>query len=438
MNHKLFILVALLFLQGCLATVPEIEEPQQPTTWTQNSESQLQLVDLSYLESWWKKFDDPVLNELVAVALENSPDRLIASARINQARGILRTTRSSLFPQVDVNASASREDTVVNGLFADEPVNFYDARFDASYELDIFGENRSRTSATEYSVQASEYEYDDVSLTLIGDVSRTYLRLREFQKQVSIAEKNLKLQQETLELVENQFAAGEIAALDVERADNLVNTTKASIPEFERQALNAQLQLVTLLGILPEELEYYINYDANIPGGDVRAVLLSPTTVLLQRPDVRAAFYRLNERASISAAESASIFPTFDIGGFYGIVDGTGIDSTTIWGIFINGAFSLIDFGRIEGRIDTAKADQVEAFEVYRRTILNALTEVEIAMIDYAKINNQRVSLYNAYRNAENASELSVQLFKEGEISFLDVLDAQRTVNESDSELVTA
>ena len=429
----LYLLLLLIFLQGCLATDPIIKDPEQPTKWTQDSASQFDIVDISYLESWWKKFNDPVLDNLISIALENSPDRLIAAARINQARGLQRTSRSFLYPQVDIVGNVGREDPI---LINEE--SFYDARFDATYELDVFGENKKRASAAELEVDARVYEYDDVSLTLIGDVARAYLRVREFQKQETIARKNLKIQEDTLAIVQNQFSAGEIPRLDVERSENLVNTTKASIPEFERFSINAKLQLSTLLGILPEELDTHIGFNSSIPGGDVKAVLLSPTSVLAYRPDVRTAISRLESSAEISAAESAALFPSFSIGAFYGIADTSSINSTTIWGILLSGAFSLLDFGRIEGRIDTAKANEVEAYEQYRRTILNALTEVETAINDYAKINNQRVSLFLAFKNADKASELSLQLFKEGEISFLDVLDAQRTANEADSEFVTA
>ncbi|MEM8844306.1 MAG: TolC family protein [Pseudomonadota bacterium] len=429
----LIILLILMSLTGCFAKDPVIEDPEQPTKWTQDSENQLELVDISYLDDWWEKFNDPVLNNLVTIALENSPDRLIAAARINQARGLQRTSRSFLYPQVDVLGNAGREDPILTN-----EESFYDARFDATYELDVFGENRDRVTASEFDVDASVYEYEDVSLTLIGDVARAYLRVREFQKQVTIAKRNLKIQEDTLKIVQAQYSFGEVPRLDVERSENLVNTTKASIPEFERFAINARLQLSTLLGLLPEELENQIGFDSTIPGGDVNAVLLSPTSVLAYRPDVQAAFSRLNSSAAITAAENASLFPSFSIGAFYGVADTSSIDSTTIWSILLSGAFSLLDFGRIEGRIDTAEANQVEAYENYRRTILNALTEVETAMNDYAKINNQRVSLFLAFKNADKASELSLQLFKEGEISFLDVLDAQRTANEADSDFVTA
>lgn len=150
-----------------------------------------------------------------------------------------------------------------------------------------------------------------------------------------------------------------------------------------------------------------INFDDNIPGGDIKPVLLSPSNVLIYRPDVRAAVSRMQSRSAISQAESASIFPSFNLGAFYGIADSAAINSASIWSIFIGGAFNLLDFGRIEGRIDAARAEEMQAFQEYRKRILNAVSEVEMAINDYSKISNRRVSLSNAYINAEKALQLS-------------------------------
>jgi NodT family efflux transporter outer membrane factor (OMF) lipoprotein len=429
---RYYILLIAVFLQGCLESNTIVEEPEQPSKWTRNLNEDIAEIDVSDLKSWWEKFNDPVLNDLITLALNNSPDRKIAESRINKVRGIQRTQRSYLFPQVDVLSKTGREDT---GTKID---NYYDLRFDASYELDVFGENKKRVKSADLDIEAAEEDYKDISLTLIGDVARTYLRVREFQKQIVIAKNNLKLQEETLALIRNQFSVGEATQLDLDRAENLVNTTTASIPEFERRAINAQLQLTVLTGVLPEHLKDYITMQNNIPSGDIKAVLLSPTQVLMYRPDIRAAISRLKSSTAISEAESASIFPDFNLGAFYGVAESALISPATIWGVLLGGAFALLDFGRIEGKIDVAKADQMQALQEYRKRILNAVTEVETALNDYSKISNRRVSLDKAYINAEKAMQLSTQLFKEGEISFIDVLDSQRTVNQSDSELVTA
>ena len=428
----LSVFVSILVITGCYATQGDLKEPDQPYSWSKENSAQATIVDANALKEWWLHFEDPTLNQLVQLSLIGSPDRRIAEAKINEARGIKRTNRSALFPQIDATARNGREDT------GNDTDDFYEAGFDASFELDVFGQNRKRVDAASAQLSASEEQYFDVTLTLVSEVARAYTEYREFQKQVKIAKKNLDIQVNTLKLIRDQESVGESPQLDVERAENLVNTTKASIPEFERSAENAKLRLSVLTGELPIILSTHLDENADIPGAGIKPVLLTPAQVLFLRPDVRAAAANLSASTALAEAETADIFPTFELGGFFGVADSAIISSATVWNIFIGGAVALLDFGRIEGRVDSARAREVQSYEIYRRTILEAVTEVEIALNDYAKINEQRISLHKAYDNADKALEFSRQLFTEGEVSFLDVLDSQRTVNEADSALVTA
>lgn len=423
--------VVLLVMAGCYATQGDLKTPDSPQNWSEKNSANVPFVNIDELKEWWLHFEDPALNRLVQLSLVGSPDRRLAEARINEARGIKRTSRSTLFPQIDARASGGREDT---GNNTDD---FYEAGFDASFELDVFGQNRKRVEAASAQILAVEEQYFDITLTLVAEVARAYTEFREFQKQVRIAKKNLDIQVSTLNLIRDQESVGEAPQLDVERAENLVNTTKASIPEFERSAENARLRLTVLTGELPSQIAADLIKPTDIPGANIKPVLLTPAQVLALRPDVRAAAAGLDASTALAEAETADIFPTFNLGGFFGVADSATISSATIWNIFIGGAVALLDFGRIEGRIDSARAREVQSYETYRKTVLEAVTEVETALNDYTMINERRISLHKAYNNADKALELSRQLFTEGEVSFLDVLDSQRTVNEADSALVT-
>ncbi len=432
---KHLLLSSCLVLSACFAGGLENTEVAGPQSWTAKNHQAAEIVNAESLHEWWKRFDDPVLNSLVSHSLRESPDRLIAEAKILEARGLRRSSRSFLFPQIDGSASAGREDTEVNGSNED---SFYDARFDASFELDVFGKNRKNFSAADSTLEAAQEQYDDVSLTLIAEVVRTYIDYRSAQNQTRIAQKNLVIQEKTLSLVNDLFRLGEAPRLDVERAETLVNTTRASVPEFERQAANARLRLSVLTGLTPDVVLPIVAGDAEIPGSGVRAALMSPAQILALRPDVRAAAAALEASTSLAEATTAEIFPSFTLSGFYGIADSAVIDSATPWNIAIGAAVSLLDFGRIEGRVDAARAREKQAFETYRKTVLEAVSEVETALSDYAHINERHASLSKAYISAEKALKLSQTLFKEGEVSFLDVLDAQRSVNDAETAVVSA
>jgi len=224
----------------------------------------------------------------------------------------------------------------------------------------------------------------------------------------------------------------------VERAENLVNVTKSSIPEFERQSENARLRLSILTGQMPDAVSSMTTNLAPIPGADAQPVLFAPSDVIALRPDIRAASYNLSAATSLSEAATMDLFPTFNVSGFFGIAENALSSSSTIWSLAAGTALNLIDFGRIRGRIDAAKAIEMRAYEGYRRAELEAVIEVETALNDYAKINAQYSHLQDAYNNADKALQLSQLLYAEGEISFINVLEAQRTLNDVDLALVSS
>jgi NodT family efflux transporter outer membrane factor (OMF) lipoprotein len=431
---KSFILASsFLVISGCTVTGNEFPEPKSAKIWTAPQHESIESIKVEDLKNWWTHFKDPVLNKLIDRMLENSPERHIAEARIAEARGIRRSTRSSLFPQIGISAQENREDFGFTG-----PDNFSDARFDASFEVDVFGRNRKNLHAADAKILALESEFHDTTLSLVAEISRSYINYRGFAKQTLLAQKNLNAQQKTLELIRSQKDLGEATQLDVERAENLVNTTTSSIPEFQRFSDNARLRLSILTGDLPEILSSIFSASENIPGANIKPILLAPSQVLSLRPDIQAASANLTASTSLVKASITGLWPIFTISGFFGTSESALSSTSTVWNIAIGTAVNLIDFGRIEGRIDAAKAREKIAYEQYRLTIIKAVTEVETALSDYAHIDEQRLSLKKAYNNADNALALSQDLYREGEISFLDVLDAQRTVNAADSALVNS
>ncbi len=427
------LLLSTFLLTGCFEALQDYTQPKAPVEWSAYQNQLVQETEVMELKNWWERFDDQALNDLVAMTLADSPDRQIAEARVLEARGLRRNIRSSLFPQIGASGQVSREDTGFAG-----PDNYFEYGFDASYEIDVFGRNRKATDAASKQVEALEYRYHDTTLTLIADVARSYIIYREAQKQVDIAVKNLEIQEKTLELIREQQKFGEAPQLDVERAENLVNTTRASIPEFERLAENARLQLSVLTGSLPEDLVAVLDTPADIPGQAVEPVLMAPAQVLLLRPDVRASAANFASTTDLAEAAIADIFPQFTLSGFFGYSKGAFSGTANVWNIVLGTAVSVLDFGRLEGQVDAARAVEMNAYHSYRKTVLEAVVEVETALNDIARINERRASLLQAFNNAEKAYTLSEKLYKEGEISFLDLLDAQRTVNEADAALVAA
>ncbi len=417
----------------------QAETAPQDLAPVQDGNGVITALDRDALQGWWKGFHDPVLDALVSKALSESPDRAIAAARIAEARGLRRTARAGLMPNITGSISEGREDS---GLYGANDVS--NAGFDASFEIDVFGKNRLTSKARDANVQALVASYHDVTVTLIAEISRVYAEYRAYDKQVHIAQDNLKLQQETLSLIKTQQSLGEAPQLDVERAENLVNTTKASIVEFERLSDASRLSLGALVGVMPAQVQHMLtpnkqdNVLAAVPGADITPLLLMPADVIAQRPDVQAAWAELVSQGALADAKAAEYFPSITLSGFFGVAESALMSSTTIWDVAIGAAVSVLDFGRLEGQVDAERAREKQAFESYRGVVLSAVAEVETALSDYAHIHTRREALADAFINADRALSLSRDLYNEGEVSFLDVLDAQRTRNEANSALVTA
>lgn len=432
MKQILFLSTAVL-LTGCLSSNVEYSPLDAPPKWNQYGNLTFETANLSTLHGWWKRFDDPTLTKLVDLALMDSPDRKIAAARISEARFLEKAARSSLFPQLDVTANVARQRPIEFSLNSS-----YQVGFDASYEVDLFGKNRNAVSAASSVRAGMEAAYDDASLSLVAEVIRTYINYRAYLKQIDIATNNIEIQTKTLDLIRAQKEAGEAPQLDVERAENLVNTTKSQIPSYMGLADNARLQLTVLTGHMPDDISNVLAQPGEIPGSNVAPVLAAPADVVSTRPDIIGATSNLQAAIHLTKSEAASLFPSLTLGGFFGLADNTLMASTTVWNVVAGSAVSLLNFGRIEARVDASRAVEEQAYQMYRKTVLAAVVEVETALNDFARLNEQRISLQKAFDNSDQALTLSQQLYREGEVSFLDVLDAQRTRNEADSALITS
>ncbi len=430
MKNILFLSASLLVLTSCSSAHYEREEVVGPQNWSTISD--VKTVEEKELQGWWKEFQDPVLDKLVEQGLEHSPDRKIAKARILESRGMRRAQRGSLFPSISASASGQRASNQATNFQAD---SLYDAGFDASYELDLFGKNLNAYNAADAEVQASKAEYKDVSLTLISEIVRNYIEFRSAEKKSGIANSNMISQQKTLDLVRVQKESGEAPQLDVERAEGLVNTTQASIHEYLRLADNARLRLGVLLGMMPQDLQPLLEDQGIIQFSGHEPVLMSPASVIALRPDIQAAQERLKAREASSKSAFAQLFPSVSLGAFFGVADSMSISSTNIWSGSVGAILPLLNFGAIRGNIDATNAREMQAYEVWRKTVLQSVADVETALTDYAHIRERMVNLRQAEQNAQTALDLSQDLYKEGEVSFIDVLDAQRTLYTANAEV---
>lgn len=434
MRWPVFLTVVLL-TASC--TVPKIEPnlPALPKAWECNSDGHFNIAYKKTLTGWWRHFHDENLSWLIDQALKESPDFHQAQARIDEARGLQKSTFATLFPTISGLADVSRgKQLFLSPITGDS----YNASFDASYELDLFGKNREASRASDYELQATLKDYDWVKLSLIAEISRTYISMRAAEKQIVLAEKNLAIQQETLDLVDRQHQAGGSSEFDVERTALLLNQSMARIADYKRQKEVFTLSLITLTGLTGAQIKSRIVSHGDIPGLDLEPIADAPACVIERRPDIVAANFRFVQATALKDSQVANFFPTISLSGLFGLSKTVLVSEASVWSVAGNASVSLLDFGRIQGQVDAASAREVQAYEAWRKSILQGLQDVETALTNTTRYHQQQLSLEKARANASKAVNLSQARYKQGDNSLLDVLDAQRQLVDADQALINA
>lgn len=395
------------------------------------------------LNRWWSVFGDPGLDSLVERAVASNRDLRIAQARIREARAQASAAFSDLLPQVDAGASATRVRESANGIIGAGGFSLYRndflATFDAGWEIDVFGGTRRGVQAAEADLQATIQDRNAVLVSLLGEVARNYVELRGHQRQVAGLRRTVVSAQGSLDLTKSRFQAGVATALDVARAEALVATIQANIPLFERDRKRALHRLGVLLGRDPRALEEELRIDGPIPAVPRSVSIGLPSDLLLRRPDVRRAERQLAAATARIGQATADFFPKFSLFGSFGVEALSSGDWFTwpsrLWSLGPSVRIPLFQGGRLEANLEIRSAQAEEARIVFERTFLEALEEVENALTAWLREAERHAALEEAVAANRRALDLADDLHRKGLVSFLDVLEAQRTLYQSEVQL---
>lgn len=455
-------------LAGCAATGPQYQPPPlaAPAAWAQASAVQAAApaagagaraaavpagtasgaaaqthpgpVDPapSALASWWRHFDDPLLDELVASALTGNPDLRSAMARVEQVRAQRGLAAAGFSPSV--GASASVRDSKASGSSS---TTSYGLGLDASWEIDLFGRLRSGLEAADADLQASAASLGSAQVSLAAEVAQTYVELRALQARLDVAQRNLASQQETLQLTRWRAQAGLVGSLDVEQARATAEQTRAQLPALRSSLGQARHRLSVLTGQAPAALDAQLAHPAAIPRAPFAAALAIPTEVLRQRPDVHAAERSLAaETARVGQAQAAR-WPGLTLGGSLGLqalsLGALTSGGATVRSLAASLAATVFDGGRLRRQVEIRSAVQAQALASYEGTVLAALEEVENALLSVASDRDRAEALEAAADAANNAALLARQRYASGLVDFQAVLDSSRTVLSAEDALAT-
>jgi NodT family efflux transporter outer membrane factor (OMF) lipoprotein len=342
------------------------------------------------LSKWWTVFSDPVLNDLVCYAYNQNLTLREAGYRVLQARAQLGIAVGEIFPQAqamtgDFQRQASSGQT---GGGAQRYFSRWDYGFTLSWELDFWGRFRRAIESNSASLDASVEDYDDVLVTLLGDVASTYVQYRTAEERIKYATRNVKIQAKVLAITQATFDVGKATKIDVDQAESTLYQTKAGIPELEITLRTAGNNLCILLGMPPEQLRDKLG-TAPIPRAPVDVVVGIPADLLRRRPDVRKA-ERLAaaQSAQIGVAESA-FYPHISIDGtidyqadrFKNLFSGRALSGN----IGPSFHWDILQYGRLLNNVRSQKAQFYELVEAYKQTVLNANQEVENGLVTFLR-----------------------------------------------------
>ena len=438
----------LLPILGC-SVGPDYQAPKPlvPAQWMEgwNYGIYAQPVDLA---RWWTEFNDPLLNSLIKRAAESNLDLAVAEARVCEARALLGVTTAEAWPTVNVSDSYSRIRTSENAFAAGRAApqgggnleqNLFRTGFDSSWEIDVFGGARRRVEAADAILDASVEDRRSVLVTLLGDVAKNYIDLRGLQRRLAVSQDNLRAQQETLRLMKVRFEVGLSSDFEVVQAEGQALTSAAQIPALASALKQTVYRLDLLLGAQPGLLWDELAQDTPIPAIPPEAHVGMPAELLRRRPDIRRAERQLAAATAQVGAATADLYPKFSLTGAFGLQSISASDWFTgksrFWSIGPTISWPMFDAGKIRANIEVRNAQQEQALWLYEKSVLTALQEVESALVNYAYEQTRYRSLLEASAVNRRAVRLANDLYGQGLVAFLNVLDAERTFYTSEIEL---
>jgi multidrug efflux system outer membrane protein len=453
---------AFLLLSGC--TVGPDYHPQQPTTPDHFGATTRPATEHVDFAKWWTTFNDPQLNSLIDRAVVGNLDLKIAAARIREARAQRGIVAADGLPSVNSNASYRRTRTSENafdipgrtgssaggsnnaaqqfGVFnaPGSTTDLYQAGFDASWEIDVFGGIRREIEAADADIGSQIEAQRDTLVTLLAEVARNYLELRGYQQQIEIAKRNVKIQQDAAEVAQSKARLAGGSELDVARAQALVASTQSQVPTLEVLRDQAAHRLGVLLGQEPRALVAELEKVQPIAKGPPEVPPGLPSDLLNRRPDVRRAERDLAAATARIGVATADLYPKFSITAALGLqsehVKHLADWSSHFWNIAPGVTWNIFDAGRIRSNIQVQDERERQAMLKYESSVLTALEDVENALTAYAKEQSRRQLLQESVDKSRRAVELATTLYQGGARDFLNVIDAQRALSIAEDQLV--
>jgi len=393
------------------------------------------------LAAWWSAFGDPQLTSFVTRAVAGNLDVRTALSRVREARASMRAARAPLRPSVDASASA-RASGAGGEAGLSGTSRQYSLGLDASWELDVFGGIQSGADAATATADARTADLQDVLVSLVAEVALDYIDVRSTQQRLEIGRSNVSLQEQTLDLTQLRQQAGLGTDLEVQQALANVETTRAQIASLEAQLERTVHALSVLVGQAPRALAAELSAPGPIPAAPLTVAVGVPADVIRRRPDVRGAERQLGAQAAQANVARADLYPTFRLAGSIGLeslsIAKVLLPSASFWSVSPSVNTRLFNRAQLRENLAVQIERQTQAAVTYESRVLGALQDVEDSLTSLVQEDVRRGHLSAAANAAQQAADLSLQLYTAGLRDFRDVLDNQRSLVTLQDSLVTS
>lgn len=424
--------LSVLILLGACTLGPDYRRPtvNAPDAWRVNDQEARQLAD----SAWWQEFNDPVLTALIATALRENKDLLIAAVRIEEFAGRYGVVRADRFPQVGATGEYHRQrvtETGENGVGAGykTTTDSFSTGLNAGWEIDLWGRIRRSNESARAQLIASEEGRRAVVLSLVGNVAGAYINLRNLDRQLEISRNTAKSRGQSYQLFKERFSGGVISDLELSQNRSQYEEALASIPGLEKAILQQENALSILLGRNPGPIARGKSIDAlTLPA----VVAGMPSELLERRPDIRQAEQNLIAANAQIGVAKAAYFPAISLTGSFGFASGDlgdlfqGPSKSWQYSAPIN--LPIFTAGKIAGNIRAAEALQQQALLGYQQAIQNGFRDVNDALADQAQTRKQLDAQKNQVDSLRQYAGIARLRYDNGYADYLAVLDAERSL----------
>jgi NodT family efflux transporter outer membrane factor (OMF) lipoprotein len=453
-RSRLVVLALLILPLAACAVGPDFVSPAAPISdnFVGANNRSIKANDGDYRD-WWRTFRDPTLNRLIEIAYEQNLTLLSAGTRVLQARATLGIAIGGLYPQLQQGTGS----LIYNRTSAATPLappNSTPRYFwtnalaaQAAWELDFWGKFRRGVESADAAYLASIATYDQVLVTLLGDVAATYIGIRTTEQLIAIARDNVRKQEDELRIARAKYDHGETSELDVFQATNVLEATRSAVPQLEIQLQQGRDALCVLLGIPPQPLGRLLARSWGIRMPPATLAVGIPADLLRRRPDIRAAeLAAMAQSAQIGIAES-QLYPAISISGTFGGTASTA-NGHNLGQVFkpIGVAYAagpafqwnILNYGQITNNVRLQDATLQQLLVDYQNGVLQAEQQVGDGISAFLNSRSQAEFLRRSADAASGALQVATVRYEHGEVDFTTVLTASQNLFQAQSNLAVA